>query len=113
MPFIHTITNRSMTDTQIETLKQELGQAITAIHGKSEAWLMVQLEPDAELWFQGTDEPCAMVEVTIYGGADDDEYDLLTARICDLVSAELSIDPARIFVRYLETEHWGWNGANF
>ena len=73
MPFIHTITNRSMTDTQIETLKQELGQAITAIRGKSEAWLMVQLEPDAELWFQGTDEPCAMVEVTIYGGADDDE----------------------------------------
>ena len=37
MPFIHTITNRSMTDTQIETLKQELGQAITAIRGKSEA----------------------------------------------------------------------------
>lgn len=113
MPFIHTVTNRSISTSQEEFLKQELGHAITAIRGKTEQWLMLQFEPDAAMWFQGSDEPCAMVEVAIYGGADDEEYDLLTARICDLISNELSIPFDRIYVKYAETEHWGFAGANF
>jgi len=113
MPFINTITNRSISGDQEEVLKKEFGRAITAIRGKSEDWLMVNFQPESMLWFQGTDDPCAMIEVTIYGGADDDEYDLLTARLSDLLGAELGIEETRIFVRYLETEHWGWNGSNF
>ena len=37
----------------------------------------------------------------------------MTAVVTDIFAAELGIDPARIYVRYEETEHWGWNGANF
>ena len=90
-----------------------VGQAIEAIPGKSEAWLMVGVEPECALWFQGTDAPAALVEVSVYGGAEPDAYDALTARVCELLDAVLDIDPARVYVKYAETPNWGWNGGNF
>ena len=42
MPFINVMTNSEIKDKN--ALKSELGNAITAIPGKSEAWLMVKLE---------------------------------------------------------------------
>ena len=41
MPFINVMTNSEIKDKN--ALKSELGNAITAIPGKSEAWLMVSL----------------------------------------------------------------------
>ena len=46
MPFINVMTNSEIKDKN--ALKSELGNAITAIPGKSEAWLMVKLEDKAD-----------------------------------------------------------------
>lgn len=113
MPHIHVKTNISVPETAQSVLKTRLGEAITAIPGKSEQWLMVSLEPESALWFQGTDEPAAMVDVAAYGGAPAEAYTALTARICELLDAVLSVDPARVYVKYTETPNWGWNGSNF
>ena len=99
MPFINVKTNIPVSENAQEALKTRLGQAIEAIPGKSEAWLMVGVEPECALWFQGTDAPAALVEVSVYGGAEPD--------------AVLDIDPARVYVKYAETPNWGWNGGNF
>ena len=96
MPFINVKTNIPVSENAQEALKTRLGQAIEAIPGKSEAWLMVGVEPECALWFQGTDA-----------------YDALTARVCELLDAVLDIDPARVYVKYAETPNWGWNGGNF
>ena len=113
MPYIHVQTNLPVSDTEQELLKTRLGQAIEAIPGKSEQWLMVRVEPECALWMAGTDEPAAMVNVAVYGGAPASAYDALTARICELLDGILSLDPARIYVCYAETPNWGWNGGNF
>lgn len=113
MPFIDVKTNLPVSAQQQETLKARLGQAIEAIPGKSEQWLMVRVEPECALWFAGTDEPAAMVDVSVYGGASAEAYDALTARICDLLDAVLSLEPSRVYVKYGETPNWGWNGGNF
>ena len=42
MPFINVMTNSEIKDK--DALKAELGNDITAIPGKSEAWLMVKFE---------------------------------------------------------------------
>ena len=60
---------------------------------------MVGVEPECALWFQGTDAPAALVEVSVYGGAEPDAYDALTARVCELLDAVLDIDPARVYVK--------------
>ena len=41
MPFINSKISVALTDAQEQEIKARLGQAITAIPGKSESWLMV------------------------------------------------------------------------
>ncbi len=113
MPFINLKTNVSVPAVKEERLKASFGQAITAIPGKTEQWLMVGLEPEYTLYFQGNDEPCAMVEVSIFGKAHPSSYEALTKEICSIIEAELSIPPSRTYVKYSEINHWGWNNQNF
>ena len=113
MPFIRVDTNLAVSAGQAEQLKRLLGQAIEVIPGKSEAWLMVEVEGEKALWMAGSDAPAAMVEVSVYGGAGGGEYSQLTGRVCDALEGVLDIPGSRVYVKYAETEHWGWNGSNF
>ena len=113
MPFIHVQTNTAITDEQAKNIKTHLGLAITAVPGKTENWLMVGLEPECHLWFKGTDEPAALVDVSVYGGADADAYRALTGKVSALLAEELGLKPDRIYVKYSSTPDWGWNGDNF
>lgn len=111
MPFIEVKTNQNISDKT--ELKSALGKAITAIPGKSEAWLMVELEDNKAMYFQGSVGPCAMFEVAIFGRASDDAYDELTKRICAISEKQLGVSPDRTYVKYSEIEHWGYNNFNF
>ena len=113
MPFINVKTNIPVSENAQEALKTRLGHAVEALPGKSENWLMVGMEPDFRLWFQGTDAPAAMVTVNLYGSAPDDAYESLTGRITEILAAAMDIAPDRIYVQYQETPNWGWNGGNF
>ncbi len=112
MPYINVKTNAAVPAEKAQSIKSSLGQAITAIPGKSETWLMVGIEPEQMLWFQGSDAPAAIVDVTIYGSASASAYDAMTGKVTAILSGELGIAPNRIYVKYAETEYWGWNGAN-
>lgn len=69
MPFINVKTNCKADTKQVEAIKSKLGLAIIAVPGKSESWLMVEVEDDRKLYFQGSDAPAAMVQVSLYGDA--------------------------------------------
>jgi phenylpyruvate tautomerase PptA (4-oxalocrotonate tautomerase family) len=112
MPFINVKTNVP-TEGKEENIKASLGSAITAVPGKSEGWLMVGIEDEYKLWFKGSDAPAAMVEVSLFGGASDSALNDLTARITDILNADLDISPDRIYVSYMCTDYWGWNGNLF
>lgn len=111
MPFIEVKTNSEISDKT--ALKAELGQAITAIPGKSEAYLMVEISDKLDMWFKGSDEPCAMFEVAIFGGASDSAYDNLTKRLCALSEKYIGVSPDRTYVKYTEISQWGYNNFNF
>ncbi len=113
MPFINVKTNTPVSDDKKQNIKSKLGQAITTIPGKSEAWLMVGIEPEYDLWFKGDKSPAAMVEVSVYGGASSGAFAKLTGEISTILGDELSIPANRIYVRYGCTNDWGWNGSNF
>ena len=113
MPFICVKTNAAVSDDSMVSIKSALGQAISVIPGKSETWLMVGIEPEYKLWFKGDDSPAAMVEVSVFGGANPSAYNKLTVQICAILEKELDIPASRTYVKYSETENWGWNGSNF
>ena len=68
MPFINVKANIPISDSAEQAMKRQLGQAIEALPGKTEAWLMVNFEPEARLWFAGSDDAAAMVRLWQRGG---------------------------------------------
>ncbi|MBR1444928.1 MAG: hypothetical protein IJ583_15520 [Firmicutes bacterium] len=113
MPFINSKTNVKVSEEKKEQLKAELGKAMEAI-GKGEAYLMVNIEDECSLYFGGDGKtPCAMLEVTILGQGSKEKFTKLTEMICESYNSILGIAKNKIYVRYGETEHWGWNGSNF
>lgn len=114
MPYIRTQTSTSISAEKEKMLKEKLGNAIAVFPGKTEKWLMLSFEENCRLWFAGTnDRPAAMVEVMLLGKAENSYYDKMTEVLCQLFADELGIPADRIYVKYEECSHWGWNGSNF
>ena len=112
MPFIDCKVNIDVTKQQELELKDEFGKAIALIHGKSENWLMVNIQPKCSLYFRGSNEkPTAMIAVTVYGKANPNAYDALTARFNTILKNVLNIE--EMYVSYSETGNFGYNGSNF
>lgn len=113
MPFINTMVTTEITFRKEEILKAKLGKAIALI-GKPEAYLMLKFEENCRLWFAGSnEEDAAYVEVALLHSAPKASYAKLTDAICDILSEELSIPTNRIYVKYSETEYWGWDKMMF
>lgn len=114
MPFIEIKTDKKISPESEAAFRRELGTAITTIRGKTEKWLMLNFLDGLRMSFGGNaEEAMALVSVELFGGASAAEYDALTKKLTALVASELGIAPARIYVKYTELEHWGWNGENF
>ena len=112
MPFIDFKTNVSVSKESSDALKARFGSAMADL-GKSESWLMVNIEGDKALYFGGSDEPAAIAEVALFGRANAGQYDKMTADMTDIISELLPVSPGRIYVKYEEVDHWGFNGGNF
>ncbi len=114
MPFINTITTKKITDSDRDIIKAELGKIIAEIPGKSEQWLMLAFKDEVKMYFRGDDSlDSAYVEVSIFGSAPSKAYDRVTAKICELYESKLGIPSDRVYVKYEESNRWGWNGSNF
>lgn len=114
MPCIQTKVSLPLSAEQESRLKARFGETIALLPGKTEQWLMCSFEDRARLWFAGTNkEPCALVEVQIFGSAPAAAYDRLTGELTGILQRELGLSPERVYVKYEEIAHWGWNGSNF
>ncbi len=114
MPFIDTKLNIRLTEEKEAILKKRLGEAISVFPGKSEYWLMLNFTDNARMWFRGYRQfPIAMVEVKLFGSADEETCAAMTKILCELFQEELGITPDHVYVKYEFTDCWGWNGENF
>ena len=114
MPFINAKVNVPISSAQETELKSRLGEAITLLPGKSERWLMVGFEDNYHLYFQGEkSDPIAFVEVKLFGGSNPAAFEKLTAAISEIFGDVLDIAADHIYVCYVPTSDWGWNGGNF
>lgn len=114
MPYIQLKTTAKLSDEKTAALKTAFGKAIESFPGKTEAWLMVNIEDNKKLWFRGdASADSAMVDVDLLGAVSDEGSARMTAELCRILREELGIQPDRVYVKYTGYEHWGWNGGNF
>ena len=112
MPFINLKTSAAVSDEKADELKSRFGKSITCL-GKSEAWLMVNVEGGKKMYFKGAEGDTAIAEIALFGKAGRAQYDKMTEETCRIISDVLGISSGRIYVKYEETEHWGIDGFNF
>ena len=114
MPFIDTKLNIRLSEEKEAILKARLGEAISIFPGKTEYWLMLNFSDNQKLWFRGYQNfPIAMVEVQLFGAAEEATCSKMTKLICDLFHEVLDISPDHVYVKYEFCDRWGWNGENF
>ncbi|MBQ7386399.1 MAG: hypothetical protein IJW04_07835 [Ruminococcus sp.] len=113
MPFINTKVTTEITKEKEEILKAELGKAITLI-GKGEAYLMLGFEDNCRLWLGGkNDSDMAYVEVSLLGHITKENAGKLTTAICDIFQRELNIKGDKVYVKFSETDLWGYDSFMF
>ena len=114
MPYIDVHANIALPEEKTEILKSRIARVLAdSFPGKTENWLMLKFRGDEDIYFAGTAEPCAMVDVAIFGPQSKKNYDKMTEAVTDLVAGECGIPADRIYVKYTEFDKWGWNGGNF
>lgn len=113
MPMIKVETTVSLSEEKRDVLKAELGKAIS-IMGKPESYLMINLVDNQDLYFGGKKmDKGAFVEVKALGNIDAGQSDKMTAKVCEILNAQLEIPGDAVYVAYFGTSNWGWNGSNF
>lgn len=113
MPYISVKTPFRTEKQAAEKMKAEFGKAIELLPGKTERWLMVSFDSQDEMFFAGSSSPSAIAEISVFGKAKPEYYEKLTAEVCRIISENTDIPPDRIYVKYSETDNWGFNGTNF
>lgn len=114
MPFIDAKISKMLSEEQEIGLKIALGQFIEAFPGKTESWLMCNIETDKHIWFKGTDDAdSAFFEVKLFGDINKSSADKFTSSLCEYLENCLNISASRVYVRYEGGTDWGWNGSNF
>ena len=113
MPYINLKTDKKISKEIEIALIKEFGKAITTFPGKTERYLMVNVEGERTMAFAGEVGNCCIVSVDLLGSAADDVYEEMTAVVCDVVSKLISVPKERIYVKYSEYSTWGCNGVNF
>ncbi|MCI9350181.1 MAG: hypothetical protein HFF83_13340 [Oscillibacter sp.] len=115
MPCIKCSVNQLLTNENKQRLRDGFIDAIQLIPGKTADSVMVILEEGKDLYFhQSAELKIAFIEVNMLLRSDPTEYfSPMSKKICELLSKELGISGANVYIRYLATPDWGWNGRNF
>ena len=87
MPMIQAKITAPITEKQNAKLHTELTNAVVDIFHKPIGYVMVNIEPDADLWMAGEKlERGAYVSASLMGELKNADCDALTAKICGCVS---------------------------
>ena len=113
MPFIDSKITLKVSEEKKETIKAELGQAVSVL-GKPESFLMVGFDDEYCLYMGGKQlEKRVFVSVSLFGNASSAAYEKMTGEICRIYEQQLGVPQDKVYVTYAGVSDWGWNGRNF
>ena len=110
MPLLNISTNTKIKNEQ--TLLANSSEFISSLTGKPENFVMVKLSDSLPMYFAGTDELCAFIEIKSIGSLVPSK---MSKPIFEFFSSELEIPTERIYVYFQDvvSNQWAWNGRTF
>lgn len=114
MPYLKIRLNRTIEDKTSSEILAIASKAVAKLLNKPESYVMVEMESSSKLIFAGTADPAAYLELKSIG-LPDVQIPALSKHLCDLLKDHLNIDPARVYIEFLDVKgsHWGWKGGTF
>lgn len=113
MPFVNIKTNVSINKEIHNKLHNEIDHAIALIPAVEIGWTMTNFEDNCCLWFENSNSPAAMVEISVFDDILDTNCQYVTENISNILNDLLSIDKNRIYIKFSSTSYWGCNGTNY
>ena len=114
MPYLKLTTNAPALNDKRPALLRDLSKRVAQETGKPERYVMVELVPNADMLFGGSDEVLAYLECKSIG-LNSRQAKTLSAAISQILTAELQVAADRIYIEFTScpAEFWGWNGTTF
>jgi phenylpyruvate tautomerase PptA (4-oxalocrotonate tautomerase family) len=83
--------------------------------GKPERWVMIALEPRAQISFAGSSAPACYAELKNVGRLGRRKIAALSETLCEELARGLRIPKDRIYVEFTNADGalWGWDGGTF
>ena len=114
MPLLQITTNKTLSDTEQQTIVKDLSASVASMLGKPENYVMVILQTNPAMSFAGPDSPLAYLELKSLGLPEDKTADFSSA-LCSLVNEHLSVPQDRTYIEFSSPPRhfWGWNNSTF
>ncbi len=110
MPLLNISTNKEIKDEQ--SLLSKSSEFISSLLNKPENYVMVKISDSLSMYFAGTDEYCAFIEIKSIGSLVPSK---MSKSICEFFATELEISLERIYIYFqdVNSNHWAWNSRTF
>ena len=111
MPYLKIQTNLRLSKKAERTVLKSASALVAEELEKPEEFVMVAVQPDTAMYFAGSDDPVAFLELKSIGlpGA---KTKMLSRSLCSLIEGHLGIPKDRIYVKFIDVRRgmWGWKG---
>ncbi len=114
MPYLMIQTSQSVDEKKRQAILQKASQRVAEILGKPERYVMVALETDTPMIFDGSSDPTAYLEMKSIDLPEATTPELSTA-LCDFVEENLAVRRNRVYIEFTNAAGhlWGWDGRTF
>jgi len=114
MPLLSITTNHQSEAALTSKLLKLASEAVSAMLGKPERYVMVMLTHNPHMLFSGTNAPQAYLELKSIGLPEERTAEL-SQILSDLITHHLQIPADRIYIEFSDAQRhlWGWNAGTF
>lgn len=110
MPYININASTPMTQEQMRSLREAIAELMPLLPTKTRDNTMIQIQPDCFIQIGDPDQPCAFVDIRLFGSSPEKDKELFVHSLCKLLEEQLGIPQSRIYMNIAELYRWVANG---
>jgi phenylpyruvate tautomerase PptA (4-oxalocrotonate tautomerase family) len=114
MPMVKAILSVELNNATKQQLYRQLATDIAKTLGKPEKYMMITVKDNQEIFFDGSTEPAAYLEIKSIGQMTASQTKELSKTVC-LALKDVGIAPERVYIEFNDSKAylWGYNGDTF